>query len=106
MNLMSLMKMSIGNVVNVEEDANMKQSEFNKKYKEYLEPRYPGCELINEEIIDHLDTEFQELIKIPGFKFKQVKTKFHFFRLYCVNVPQEKIEEIENKLYYIQMEIH
>lgn len=79
----------------------MTANEFNKKYKEFIEQRHYGCAINDEEAINYLDKEFEELIKIPKFKFSQIKTKFGFFRVYCTNVSQEKLEEMEIKLYEI-----
>lgn len=72
--------------------------EFNEKYKDYLEEGYYGMSLDKREALIYLDIEFQELIKIPGFKFHQIKSKFNFFRFYADNVPSSKRDEIENKL--------
>ena len=43
----------------------MNASEFNKKYKAYLEPRHYGMSWDDEEVIEYLDTKFQEFIKYP-----------------------------------------
>ena len=72
--------------------------EFNKKYKDYLEPRHYGLALDNSSAIEYLDKEFQELIKIPGFSYSQIKQKFNWFCFYCSNVTNEKVREIESKL--------
>ena len=76
----------------------MNRAEFNEKYKEYLEDRFSGLELSNEEVIEYLDKEFKELIKIPGFKYSQIKGKFNWFCFYCEGVSSEKRAEIENKI--------
>lgn len=77
----------------------MKSSEeFNIKYNDYLETGYYGNTLNNPEALEYLDKEFQELIKIPGFKYHQIKSKFNSFRCYMDNAPQGKESEIENKL--------
>lgn len=73
-------------------------NEFNTKYKEYLEEGHYGLDLDKQEVIEYLDKEFQELIKIPGFQYSQIKSKFSWFCFYCDNVPIEKVTEIETKL--------
>ena len=72
--------------------------EFNTKYKDYLEEGYYGLALRNSAVVDYLDEQFQELIKIPGFKYTQIKVKFDNVRFYCIGVESEKITEIENKI--------
>ena len=76
----------------------MTSTEFNTKYAYYLEERHYGCALLNEEAIDFLDTEFLELVKIPGFKYSQIKSKWNYFCFYADNVPPDKILEIESNL--------
>lgn len=73
----------------------MTSSEFNKKYALYLADGHYGCDLGSGEVIDYLDKEFEELIKIPGFMYTQIKLKFDMGRFYCDNVPKEKVSEIE-----------
>lgn len=76
----------------------MTVEEFNIKYKDYLKSGHYGLALSKLEAVKYLDEEFQELIKIPGFKFSQIKGKFHWFCFYCDNVPELKVSEITNKL--------
>lgn len=76
----------------------MSTEEFNEKYRDYLEKGHYGLALSNSEAIEYLDKEFQELIKIPGFKYSQIKAKFSWFCFYCDNVPREKVIEIEQHL--------
>lgn len=76
----------------------MTRTEFNEKYKDYLEDRFTGLELSNEEVIEYLDKEFEELIKLPNFKYSQIKGKFNWFCFYCEGVSSEKRAEIENKI--------
>lgn len=76
----------------------MTTEEFNKKYDKYLEEGHYGLDLYKQEAIDYLDKEFEELVKIPGFKYSQIKSKFTWFCFYCDNVPVEKITEIETNL--------
>lgn len=76
----------------------MTQTEFNEKYSNYLEDRFSGLELSNEEVIEYLDKEFSELIKLPNFKYSQIKGKFNWFCFYADGVSNEKRAEIENKI--------
>ena len=57
-------------------------SEFNEKYKEYLEEGHYGLDISTPSIIQYLDEIFQGLIKIPGFKYSQIKEKFNTSRFY------------------------
>lgn len=74
--------------------------EFNTKYLAYIEKGFNerGLELDNPEAIEYLDKEFQELIKIPGFQFSMIKSKYSWFCFYCDNVPREKVIEIQERL--------
>ena len=60
----------------------MTASEFNEKYKEYLEEGHYGLDISTPSIIKYLDEMFQGLIKIPGFKYSQIKEKFNTSRFY------------------------
>ena len=60
----------------------MTGSEFNEKYKEYLEEGHYGLDISTPSIIKYLDEMFQDLIKIPGFKYSQIKEKFNTSRFY------------------------
>ena len=78
--------------------------EFNEKYKDYLEEGHYGLAIPDPDIVNYLDKEFQELIKIPGFSYSQIKIKFDYVRFYCENVPlierdriQSNIQEIYDK---------
>jgi hypothetical protein len=79
----------------------MTADEFDEKYKDFLEEGHYGLDLYNEEAIQYLDKEFQELIKIPGFRYSQIKSKFSWFCFYATNVPHEKRTEIEKTLFRI-----
>jgi len=76
----------------------MTSTQFNKKYFEFLEEGHYGLDLFNPKAIEYLDKEFEELIKIPDFKYSQIKMKFTWFCFYCDNVPREKVLEIEENL--------
>lgn len=60
----------------------MTANEFNEKYKEYLEEGHYGLDISTPSIIKYLDEMFQDLIKIPGFKYTQIKEKFNTSRFY------------------------
>ena len=60
----------------------MTENEFNEKYKEYLEEGHYGLDINTPSIIQYLDEMFQGLIKIPGFKYSQIKEKFSTSRFY------------------------
>jgi hypothetical protein len=62
---------------------NMTAKEFNKKYEVYLETGHYGMSFNDDEIMEYLDTKFQEFIKIPGFLYTQIKIKFGMTRFYC-----------------------
>jgi len=76
----------------------MTANEFNIKYKDYLEEGHYGLALGNEEAIKYLDNEFQEFIKIPGFSYSQIKSKFNNFCFYNEGVPSKKTIEVEQTL--------
>lgn len=56
--------------------------EFNTKYKEYLEEGHWGMQIQIPAVLTYVDQIFNDLTKIPGFKYHQVKTKFGLARVY------------------------
>jgi hypothetical protein len=56
--------------------------EFNEKYKEYIEEGHYGMDINEPSVLAYVDQIFNDLTKIPGFKFSQVKTKFGLARVY------------------------
>lgn len=60
----------------------MTTNEFNEKYGEYLEEGHYGLDVTIPTVIEYLDEVFQGLIKIPGFKYTQIKLKFNMCRFY------------------------
>jgi hypothetical protein len=76
----------------------MTAEEFNEKYKDFLEEGHYGLALRNEKAIKYLDNEFQEFIKIPGFSYSQIKSKFNWFCFYNEGLSREKTTEVEQKL--------
>jgi len=79
----------------------MTQEEFNEKYKDFIEEGFSGLEFDNPVATEYLDKEFQELIKIPGFKFSQIKFKWFDYRFYADAVHTEDIYRIEDELFKI-----
>lgn len=61
----------------------MTSFEFNEKYKDFLEEGHYGLTINIPEVVVYLDKKFQELIKVPGFKYSQIKLKFNMSRFYC-----------------------
>ena len=64
-------------------DGHMSVTGFNEKYRQYLEEGHYGLAISDPDIITYLDEKFQELIKIPGFSYSQIKVKFGMARFYC-----------------------
>lgn len=85
----------------------MTSVEFNKKYKDYIEEGHYGLDIHIESIAEYLDVVFRDLVKIEGFKFQQIKTKFGMARVYT-NLD-EKLpfvgriihQELEEKINFI-----
>jgi hypothetical protein len=89
----------------------MTSTEFNEKYSAYLEEGHYGLDIDIPEATDFLDKAFQVLIKIPGFKYSQIKSKYNSSRFYTnlrdtLEFVGKHIENsIENELdFYIKAE--
>ena len=76
----------------------MKQKDFNEKYCNYIKDGFRGLDLINETAIDYLDKKFQEYIKIPEFKYLQIKSKWNWYCFYAEGISMEEREEVELNL--------
>lgn len=63
------------------EEKQMTKEEFNEKYKDYIEEGHPGMELTNKTLIWYIDKAFEDIIKIPNFKFKTIS---YDYGEYCV----------------------
>lgn len=50
------------------------------------------------EIVDFLDHIFQDLVKINGFKYLQIKVKFVYVRFYATGISNDMCYMIEGKL--------
>ena len=73
----------------------MTTTEFNEKYKAFLEDRHYGLDISCPEVIDYLDKEFEELSKIQNFSYSQIKEKFGMARVYLSRDFNEKSTELE-----------
>jgi hypothetical protein len=60
----------------------MTSDEFNIKYKDYLEEGHYGLDIDIPLVVKYLDEIFQGLIKIPGFQYSQIKSKYSSCRFY------------------------
>lgn len=61
----------------------MTATEFNEKYKDYLEEGFDGMEIDDEGVIKYMDEEFEKIIKVyPYFIYSQIKLKFGYSRVY------------------------
>jgi len=79
----------------------MTVDEFDKKYENYLEERHYGLAINNPKVITFLDNIFQDLTRIPGFKYSQIKMKFGTSRFYSTLGAELSylIEERINQIY-------
>lgn len=74
----------------------MTSTEFNTKYKDFLEKGSYGLAIENEQVIKFLDEIFVVLILFPEFEYHQIKVKFGQPRFYSSlgqNVLSTLIEE-------------
>ena len=60
----------------------MTTTDFNEKYKEYLEDGHYGLDISIPSVVSYLNEMFEGLVKIPGFKYSQIKLKFNMCRFY------------------------
>ena len=80
--------------------------EFNKKYENFIEDRFEGLEFDLPKITDFLDIIMEDLTRIPGFTFAQIKFKYGSARFYAENVSvtmalliEGRINSLFNKYY-------
>jgi hypothetical protein len=64
----------------------MSVTEFNEKYKDYLEEGHYGLDISNSKVVEYLDKVFEELIKYPNFQYSQIKLKWNQSSVYT-NLP-------------------
>ena len=76
----------------------MTTTEFNEKYKDYLEEGFYGLVINSENVIKFLDKIFQDLIKIPGFRYSQIKLKMGYTRVYLESVSGTMIFLITDEI--------
>jgi hypothetical protein len=88
--------------------------EFNTKYIDYLEESHYGMDINIPAVIAYVDQIFQDLIKIEGFKYQQIKTKFGLARVYTNldellpfvgRIIQQELEEKINFILKVEFEI-
>jgi 5-bromo-4-chloroindolyl phosphate hydrolysis protein len=88
--------------------------EFNAKYADYLEEKNYGMDINIPSVIAYVDQIFQDLIKIEGFKYQQIKTKFGLARVYTNldellpfvgRIIQQELEEKINFILKVEFEI-
>jgi hypothetical protein len=88
--------------------------EFNDKYKDYIHEDHYGMAIEVPSVISYVDTVFQDLIKIPGFKYQQIKTKFGLARVYtnldellpfAGRILSQELEEKINFILKVEYEI-
>ena len=83
----------------------MTAEEFNKKYEDYIEPRFEdqGLMIDSPKAIEFLDEVFgQILIHVPGFTYSQIKMKFGMSRIYMNKIPSSLsywMEGVVDKMY-------
>lgn len=75
----------------------MTAGDFNEKYKLYLEEGHYGLDINIPEIVSFLDNVFEDLIKIPGFEYTQIKLKFGYGRFYST-LGRDLSSLIENEI--------
>jgi hypothetical protein len=89
-------------------------SDFNEKYKEYIEEGHYGMDISEPSVIAYVDQIFNDLIKIPGFQFSQIKTKYGMARLYTNlydlmpfvgRIIDQELEEKINFILKVEFEI-
>lgn len=73
----------------------MTSTEFNEKYKDYLEEGHYGLAIDNPILTKELDEMFQDFIKFKGFSYSQIKVKFGHGRFYCEGLSSEIIRNVE-----------
>lgn len=76
----------------------MTANDFNDKYDEYLETGHYGLAIGDEQVIEFLDRLFEDLIKIEGFSYSQIKLKFGMARFYANGINSTTSNMIEQKI--------
>lgn len=74
----------------------MTSDEFNKKWHKYLEDRFYGMDIEQQDVIEYMDGEFEKEVKVnPSFAYAQIKLKFGTSRVYA---DSDKAAMWENKI--------
>jgi len=76
----------------------MTTSEFNEKYKDFIVKRFYGLDIQDDKVIKFLDIIFEDLCKIPGFKYFQIKLKFNNACVYFEGVSRYMCIIIEKEI--------
>ena len=58
------------------------KQEFNEYYKNYLSEEFYGLTIEVPSVVHYLHEVFQDLTKIEGFKYHQIKTEFGIPKVY------------------------
>jgi hypothetical protein len=89
-------------------------NEFNEKYEDFLEEDHYGISIDIPAVIHYVDQVFQDLIKIDGFKYQQIKTKFGMARVhtnldevlpFVGRIIHQELEEKINFVLKVEFEI-
>lgn len=89
-------------------------SEFNEKYKDYLEEGHYGMDINEPSVLAYVDQIFNDLTWIPGFKYQQIKTKFGLARVYtnlqevmpfAGRILEQELEEKINFILKVEFEV-
>jgi hypothetical protein len=80
----------------------MTPTEFNEKYKDFLEKGHYGLAVGDTEFINWLDGKFQKFIEIPNFSYSQIKSKFGMGRFYCEGLTDKQVREVEERISNIE----
>lgn len=57
-------------------------TEFNTKFLDFLEKDHYGMSIQIPSVLTYVDQIFNDLTKIPGFKYQQIKVKFGLARVH------------------------
>ena len=88
--------------------------EFNDKYKDYIDGEHYGMDISVPSVLAYIDEVFTDLIKIPGFKYQQIKTKYGLARVYtnleellpfAGRILSQELEEKINFILKVEYEI-
>jgi hypothetical protein len=72
----------------------MTQTEFNQKYRQWIQQGWEGLEFDIPQVTEYLDKIMQDMIMIPGFELHQIKMKWDWPRFYFTTDFKEKALEL------------